>query len=96
MIAAGVEATPGWAEPALARFAERDVAAVAHVVVDRDRPQRILSAGLQYTRGGSIRRIVDPLRGYPGRRLDRFAADQSECCVPELQSAFYRREARPK
>ena len=28
-IAAGVEATPSWAEAALARFAERDVAAVA-------------------------------------------------------------------
>jgi hypothetical protein len=90
LIAAGVEATPGWAETALARFGERDIAAVAPLVVDRVRPQRILTAGLRYSGAGSIRRMAR------GRRLDRFATDEGALCGPELQSAFYRREALAK
>ncbi len=86
VIAAGFEATPGWAEAALARFAEADVAAVAPVVVDRDHPQRILSAGLRWTAAGSIGRIA------AGKRLDRFAANDRALCGPELAVAFYRRD----
>ncbi len=86
VIAAGFEATPGWADAALARFAEADVAAVAPVVVDREHPDRILSAGLRWTRGGSIGRIA------AGKRLERFAADDRALCGPELAAAFYRRD----
>ena len=85
-IAAGVEATPGWAEAALARFAESDVAAVAPVVVDRQDPDRILSAGLQWTAAGSIGRLA------AGKRLDRFTANGRALCGPELAVAFYRRD----
>ena len=46
VIAPGFEAMPGWADAALARFVEADVAAVAPLVVDRENPDRILSAGL--------------------------------------------------
>ena len=86
VIAAGFEATPGWADAALARFAEPDVAAVAPVVVDRDHPERILSAGLRWTAAGSIGRIA------AGKRLDRFAANDRVLCGPELAAAFYRRD----
>jgi len=86
-IAAGFEATPAWADLAMARFAEPDVAAVAPVVVDRNNPLRVLSAGLHYTAGGSIGRI------FAGRRLDRFAANGCTLCCPELVVAFYRRDA---
>jgi hypothetical protein len=85
-IAAGFEATPGWADLALARFAEADVAAVAPVVVDRNCPDRILSAGLRFTAGGSIDRI------FAGKRLDRVAANDRILCGPELSVAFYRRD----
>ncbi len=86
LIASGCEATPGWADAALARFCESDVAAVAPVVVDRDQPERILSAGLRWTAAGWIGRIA------AGKRLDRFAANDRFLCGPELAAAFYRRE----
>ena len=86
MIAGGFEATPGWAEAALARFAEADVAAVAPVVVDRDHPDRILSAGLRWTLAGSIVRIA------AGKRLNRLVTANRFLCVPELDAAFYRRD----
>ena len=66
LLAAGVEATPGWADAALEPFNCGDVAAVAPLVVDRQQPQKVLSAGLRYTRSGSIKHLA------AGRRLDRF------------------------
>ncbi len=87
VLAAGVEATPGWAEPALARFDDPEVAAVAPLVVDRNRPQRVLSAGLRYTTGGAVRRID------AGRLVNHIAAGDGLLCGPEVLSAFYRREA---
>jgi hypothetical protein len=86
VIASGFEATPGWADAALARFAEADVAAVAPVVVDRDNPDRILSAGLRWTAAGSIGRNA------VGKRLDRFAANDRVLGGPESAVAFYRRD----
>jgi hypothetical protein len=85
-IAAGFEATPGWADRAFARFAEADVAAVAPVVVDRNAPDQILSAGLRWTSAGSIKRIA---AGIP---LQRFVANDRLLCGPELAVAFYRRD----
>jgi hypothetical protein len=85
-IAGGVEAMPGWADAALARFSTADVAAVAPLVVDRKDPRRILSAGLRWTTAGSIARIAS------GARLDRFAASDHVLCGPELAAAFYRRD----
>jgi hypothetical protein len=87
LLAAGCEATPGWADAALARFDEPDVAAVAPLVVDRDRPQRILSAGLRYTTAGGICHIGT------GSSLDGFTPNERLLCGPELTSAFYRRDA---
>jgi hypothetical protein len=87
LIASGFEAMPGWADAALARFDDEAVAAVAPLLIDRDRPQRILSAGLRYTAAGSIGRIA------AGKRLDRFAANDQVLSGPELTAAFFRRDA---
>ncbi len=87
LIAAGIEATPGWADAALARFGDRDVAAVAPLVADRFQPQTILSAGLRYTRGGAIARIA------AGQSADGFTLDERLFTGAELGAAFYRREA---
>ena len=86
MLAAGFEATPGWADAALARFDEPRVAAVAPLVVDRGQPERILSAGLRWTAAGAIGRIA------AGKRRDRFIANDRVLCGPELATAFYRRD----
>ena len=86
VIASGFEATSGWADAALARFAEPDVAAVAPVVIDRDHPDRILSAGLRWTTAGSIGRIG------AGQGLERYTANDHVLCGPELTAAFYRRD----
>jgi hypothetical protein len=87
LIAAGFEATPGWADAALARFGDRDVAAVAPLVLDRNPPQMILSAGLQYTRGGSFIRIG------AGQHAEGFTLYDRLLTGVELGAAFYRREA---
>jgi hypothetical protein len=86
VMASGYEATPGWADAALARFDEPSVAAVAPLVVDRDNPGLILSAGLSYSPGGRIDRIG------AGRQRDGFAGGGA-LCGPELAAAFYRRNA---
>ena len=87
LIAAGVEATSGWTDTALAHFADPEVAAVAPLLVDRDKPERILSAGLRYTSAGAICRIGS------GQPADRFSPDANLLCGPELLAAFYRKEA---
>jgi hypothetical protein len=87
LIAAGIEATPGWADAAIEQFRDRDVAAVAPLVVDRARPRKILSAGLRLTRAGSL------LRSAAGCCCDRFKPGDQTFCGPELGFAFYRREA---
>jgi hypothetical protein len=87
LLAAGMEAAAGWTDAAVDRFADDDVAAVAPLVVDRDRPQTILSAGLRYSRSGGLTRIA------AGRSLDQFRANERLLCGPELGSAFYRRDA---
>lgn len=83
---AGVEATAGWAEIALPHFADPAVAAVSPVIVDRLDPGRILSAGLQYTRGGAIRRAGR------GDRIGNRSC-QDGLLGPELVAAFYRKSA---
>jgi hypothetical protein len=87
LIDAGVEATPGWADAALARFNDRDVAVVAPLIADRFQQQTILSAGLQYKRGGAITSIS------AGKRVTAFRLDDRPLTAAELGAAFYRREA---
>jgi hypothetical protein len=81
----GVEATPGWADTTLAHFESPDVAAVAPLVLDRRRSQRIISAGVGYRRG---RHLVG------GRyRADGGAARLASTTVvgPSCLAGFYRK-----
>jgi hypothetical protein len=87
VITAGFEAAPGWTDSALPRFDDPTVAAVGPVVVDRENPGIILSAGLSYSSAGSVSRIAT------GTPLDRLATNDTAFCSPELAVAFYRRNA---
>jgi hypothetical protein len=71
----------------LARFDDPSVGAVAPLLIDRDDPEKILSAGLSYSPAGSIGRLA------AGGRLAGFAADDPALSGPELRSAFFRRDA---
>lgn len=52
LLSAGCTVSENWVEPAMARFGDRRVAAVAPLAMDAEHPTRILAAGLGYRRGG--------------------------------------------
>jgi hypothetical protein len=58
LLGCGREATLGWADAALERFADPQIAVVAALVVDRFETRRIISAGVQYTAGGAVRPLA--------------------------------------
>ena len=87
VLGSGIEATPGWTDQALAPFADPQVAAVTPLVLDRFDPGRILSAGLDFTAGGAIRRLG------AGQLLQRFRPEPGALGAAELLAAFYRRSA---
>ena len=86
-LACGVTVTDGWADHALARFADRRVAAVAPVALDADAPQRVWAAGLEYRPGGECRRRG---RGLDAESTGRISGDLAG---PSLSAGFYRRAA---
>jgi hypothetical protein len=94
VLAAGWRATEGWAEAALARFEEDDVAAVVPVTVAADDRGRVVAAGIRRTRGGrSVANI--PARG--GRRADEFSvADAPVVSAPAIEAGFWRVESLPR
>lgn len=80
------EVQPGWAEPALAWFADETVGAVAPLVLDRD-GDSIDSAGDRYYLGG-----VAAKRGHGERLHNRYLA-ATQVFGASASSAFYRRSA---
>jgi hypothetical protein len=99
LLAAGLEATGGWAEAALDRFADPQVAAVAPIVRNQFDSDEILAAGISYHRGGraEIRTALPPDSHLP----DALPTDslQTDCpaaeanTFPIARAAFYRRQA---
>jgi Glycosyl transferase family 2 len=87
VLRAGVEATDRWTDAALAHFDDARVAAVAPLVVDANDPRRVVSAGLDYRRGG--RQIVRAA----GKSVDCLAGAAEIIVGPALSAAFYRLEA---
>ena len=87
LLACGVEVASGWAEAALPHFRRLDVAAVAAVVLNRNNPRKIVSAGFGYRSEGTAWRL--------GQRAA--AVDVAECaeslCGPDILAAFYRKSA---
>jgi hypothetical protein len=94
VLAAGWRATEGWADAALARFEEDDVAAVAPLAVAADDRTRVVAAGIRRTRGGRSLANVPP-RG--GRRVEEFtAADAPIVSAPAIEAGFWRAESLPR
>ncbi len=87
ILACGVEVAPGWADEALARFDDPGVAAVAPLLLDRDDPDVVVSAGMSYRAGGAVQLL--------GRQAARAAVSQYPLAVPapDTRAAFYRRSA---
>jgi hypothetical protein len=86
LLAAGLEATEGWAEAAMARFLDPTVAAVAPVVRNQFDSDEILAAGICYHQGGrpEIRAALP---------ADTDVASTEATTFPIARAAFYRRQA---
>ena len=84
----GVLAIEGWTKPALARFDDPTLGAVAPVVLGRSNPDRIVSAGLRFTAGGARRVNGVGMRSSASKRLARRVM-----AGPTLTAAFYRKTA---
>jgi hypothetical protein len=94
VLAAGWRATEGWAEAALARFEEDDVAAVVPLTVAADDRGRVVAAGIRRTRGGRSIANVPP-RG--GRQADAFRVDDVPAAsAPAIEAGFWRVESLPR
>ena len=82
----GVLATDGWTAAALAPFRDPQVCAVAPLLVDAADDERIVAAGLRYTRGG--RRLC---LGAGATRSGNSRVLLREIVGPGLFAGFYRR-----
>ena len=87
VLACGVEVRDGWANAALRHFRDPEVAAVAPLVLHRDDPRTVVSAGLGYHAEGIALRL-----GH-GRTAEQVAEEPDELCGPDALAAFYRRSA---
>ncbi|HEX5103053.1 MAG TPA: hypothetical protein VFV87_04540 [Pirellulaceae bacterium] len=87
LLGCGAEATEAWAQPALDRFHDPEVAAVAPLVMDTT-GGKLLAAGVRWTLGGS-RRIVADQR----IKLGGSARLRAGILGPTLEAGFFRRDA---
>ena len=94
LLAAGLEGTAGWAEAALARFADPKVAAVSPVVCNQLKTDDVLAAGLTYHCSGrvQVRRDLPDVAPVSDTIPIRQAADATNR-FPLARAAFYRRSA---
>ena len=94
LLAAGLEATAGGAEAALARFSEPRVAAVSPVVCNQLRTDEVLAAGLTYNRGGRVEVRRDLPASVPlADTIPIRQAAEATSRFPIARAAFYRRSA---
>jgi len=82
----GILACDGWTEAALTSFHDPQVCAVAPLAVDAEAGDRIVAAGLRYTRGG--RRVR---HGAGGKRSKGQPTLRQAIRGPGLFAGFYRR-----
>lgn len=88
LLGCGCEAAPGWADAALAHFADPRVAAVAPLVLEAGTaPRRVLAAGVELDRAG--RRLLAGRGAAP----DALGPAASFILGPAVFAAFYRVEA---
>ena len=86
VLGCGLEATENWTAPAIAHFADPEVAAVAPIVLAADR-ERLIAAGVRWTLGGARRAVNDRRILTPGSGRLR-----AQVIAPMLTAGFYRRE----
>ncbi len=83
----GTEVSPGWTEAAMAHFEAPRVAAVAPLILRPDDPHRVVSAGLEYRRGGSFRRCCR------ARQLAEVGRQARSALGADMLAGFYRKAA---
>jgi len=89
LLAAGLEATDGWAEAAMTRFADSKVAAVAPIVCNQFDSNEILAAGISYHLGGQ----AEVRATLPQDNASANPSRAEAALFPIARAAFYRRSA---
>lgn len=88
VLAAGWRATEGWAEAALARFADSSVAAVVPAGVHSSDRGRVVAAGIRRTAGG---RSVLNVPSKMADKIDSFRVEAvAPASAPALEAGFWR------
>jgi hypothetical protein len=86
LLASGCQVTEGWADAALARFGDRNVASVAPLIWDAEHRDRIFAAGIGYRPCG--RRIL------VGHGTEQLGSDAHDSVLGPCEfAAFYRKAA---
>ena len=85
ILTCGVEVCSGWADAALRRFCDADVAAVAAVVLRRDDCRQVVSVGMSYRAEGTSWHVGQ------GQDAADAAVWASDLRGPDLLAAFYRK-----
>ncbi len=85
VLTSGTEVSPGWTEAAMAHFEDRQVAAVAPLILRPDDPHRVVSAGLEYRRGGTFS------RSSRARQLAEIPRQARSTLGPDMLAGFYRK-----
>ena len=86
VLAAGCQVSEGWADEALGRFGDRQVAAVVPMIWNANDSQQILAAGVSYRKRGQ-RYLV----GQGRQSID--SATQAAMIAPASMAGFYRKAA---
>lgn len=87
VLACGVEVCPGWVDAALGHFRDPDIGAVGALVLDRNDPERIVSAGLGYRIEGAVWKLGQQ------SKPNEITPYQQDLCGPDPLAAFYRKSA---
>ncbi|MEA1951431.1 MAG: hypothetical protein U9N87_08605 [Planctomycetota bacterium] len=87
VLTAGAEVSSAWSEAAMAHFEDGRVAAVAPLILRSDDPHRVVSAGLEYRRGGASR------RSSRGSQLAEIPHQARSTLGPDMLAGFYRKSA---
>ena len=96
LLAAGWKATPGWTDAAVARFDDLATGAVIPLGIDGTTPDRVVSAGVNYKRGGRRVALTRPGMGTTaavGSGADRRVGarrPQWPVVGPRLEAGFWR------
>jgi hypothetical protein len=90
LLTSGVEVSPGWADIVLPHFANPEIAAVAPLVHGWRDPDSVISAGMVYYGGGTVRRIG-------GKRPSWSLKPESRgLYATDTLASFYRKSALAK